>query len=253
MPMTTATRTCIICNGPIRSDNKTGICRMNEYCARENSRKQGRASYKRRMDKWREENPAAAPMTAEEYWQSRRRGVCRIDGCGRPHSANGLCNLHRRREKLGLTVDVEIPRRDKPRSICNAGNCERFVELQGLCGGHYARWLRGVRGSALAKPLRAMRRKGTGNITQDGYVNVGHEGKTHRAHRLVMEQTLGRKLYPFENVHHKNGVKDDNRPENLELWVKPQPAGQRVDDLIEFVVANYRAQVILKLGEGGGV
>lgn len=72
-------------------------------------------------------------------------------------------------------------------------------------------------------------------------------GKHVAEHAIVMENMLGRFLAPGENVHHKNGIRTDNHPDNLELWVKPQTPGQRVDDLIKFVAENYEREVMAAL------
>ena len=58
-------------------------------------------------------------------------------------------------------------------------------------------------------------------------------------HRVVMEQLLGRSLGPHEQVHHKNTIRHDNDPSNLEVWTKSQPSGGRPEDLVRWVVHYY--------------
>lgn len=70
-------------------------------------------------------------------------------------------------------------------------------------------------------------------IYKPNHPNCHSRGKI-MEHIFVMSEHLARPLRKGENVHHKNGIRHDNRLENLELWHKGQPAGQRVEDKIEW-------------------
>lgn len=88
--------------------------------------------------------------------------------------------------------------------------------------------------TGMAAHLRQLGKARGRFIDKSGYVILtsrrGDNGYQQPEHRAVMEAMLDRKLKPHETVHHRNGVRHDNRPDNLELWSGRHGRGHRVDD-----------------------
>ena len=169
---------------------------------------------------------------------------CSVEGCPHPGEARTLCHGH----YLSLLRRGEWPTRllsDRKPKECSVPGCERQMSSRGLCQTHLSR-LR-VHGDVMsAIPIRTA--EGVGYLKQ-GYrwipvpVSLRHftNGESPAAeHRLMMAVFLGRPLEADEVVHHRNGVRTDNRIENLELWSVMQPKGQRINDKVEHAVETLR-------------
>jgi len=161
---------------------------------------------------------------------------CLFKECIRKSYAKDLCQSHYKMSIRGEELRKLRPREGARLKTCTFDGCHKPHKGNNLCSGHNYQ----MKKFGKLQPIKynAPGEWGEWFKHESGYIRrvktLSGKMKMQSQHRVIMEEYLGRDLLPGENVHHKNGIRDDNRIENLELWVSSQPSGQRVEDLVKW-------------------
>lgn len=175
-------------------------------------------------------------------------GKCGVDGCGRDLRQKGLCAFHYGRAYHYGDVGGAQPIERKPMNVpCSVEGCGKLARAGGFCPTHYARQ-RGGRDAGGPEALRGA--LGSGSVRPDGYRVITVGGRSVLEHREVMSKKIGRPLKRSDHVHHLDGDRLNNSPDNLELWMLHHPSGSRASDRVRAAIALLREHHELLAIEG---
>ena len=158
-------------------------------------------------------------LTGQVFGRWRVINLHKRQGKGRPALWNCECECGNKRIvagtnlRSGISASCGCLRDEKARTLMLARNGK---------GARSPHWKGG----------RILDSRGYARVWNPTHSRADKRGGYVYEHLLVMEEALGRPVNISETVHHVNGHKADNRLENLELWSKSHPPGQRTEDKI---------------------
>lgn len=167
--------------------------------------------------------------------------------CGCGEDAGVYARDNKRLEQIAGTPKAFLRghnSKSRPGRKCSLEECNKPHWAKDFCYEHYQRNRRN------GDPRRVVRKRSSVPLpTKQGYMrrfmpehpNSNSNGYVYE-HALVMSGILGRPLRTGEQVHHKNGIRHDNDPDNLELWIKSHPSGIRASDAVAWareILARY--------------
>jgi hypothetical protein len=179
---------------------------------------------------------------------------CSIEDCNKFRSSKSYCTAHYQKfKKYGDPLAGPGSGRAVQHEFCTIEGCSKKHTAQGMCQMHYRR------NALYGNPLKTVGRirSGKSDVTTTGYVKIYEPDNPNAAangfvleHRKIMSEHLDRPLLSDESVHHKNGIRCDNRIENLEIWSTKQPFGQRIEDKVEYALQILELYAPEKIAKG---
>lgn len=162
-------------------------------------------------------------LKGHKNFRIKREGNCRALNCDNAILAGGYCGKHYQRYKKYGNANEPSHWQGRPKSgkdytcgICNKVFYRRISEIQKGSTHYCSRHCAFIGQKGKPKKIKPIEQSNW-RINRKGYLETTRQRKRILQHRLIVENHIKRPLIKGEIIHHLNGIKTDNRLENLAL------------------------------------